>query len=155
MPEASGGLRKAPRPSSISFRWRRSPTRRRPAPGTRQDLNRHWGQTPPSGEVVAEAVGAFRQAAPKGADWGRRKAAHQRDLSTEGSDPRGCNGLALTQPGRPKAPRKTVDRLNWQGRWVSPTLARRFPVGPGDTPLPATTSTARIFAQDRTTSFPW
>jgi hypothetical protein len=38
---------------------------------------------------------------------------------------------------------------------VSPTLARRFPVGLGDAPLPATTSTAGIFIQRRTTSFPW
>jgi hypothetical protein len=38
---------------------------------------------------------------------------------------------------------------------VSPTLARRFPVGLGDAPLPATTSTAGIFVQRRTTSFPW
>src|SRR5262245_31052031 len=41
------------------------------------------------------------------------------------------------------------------GSW-SPTLARRFPVGLGDAPLPATTSTARtVTYQDRTTSFPW
>ena len=37
----------------------------------------------------------------------------------------------------------------------SPTLARRFPVGPGDTPLPAGTSTARTgICHVRTTSFP-
>src|SRR3954447_24047637 len=37
----------------------------------------------------------------------------------------------------------------------SPTLARRFPVGPGDAPLPAGTSTARTGnLHSRTTSFP-
>src|SRR3989442_11806122 len=37
----------------------------------------------------------------------------------------------------------------------SPTLARRFPVGPGDAPLPAGTSTARTRnLHSRTTSFP-
>src|SRR5205814_3524173 len=37
----------------------------------------------------------------------------------------------------------------------SPTLARRFPVGPGDAPLPAGTSTARSGnLHSRTTSFP-
>src|ERR671931_571670 len=37
----------------------------------------------------------------------------------------------------------------------SPTLARRFPVGAGDTPLPAGTSTARTGnLHSRTTSFP-
>ncbi len=55
--------------------------------------------------------------------------------------------------GRSPGPQSSVNRLYWQRRFrpshdggalsEPPTLARRFPSGHGDTPLPAGTSTAR------------
>jgi len=52
-------------------------------------------------------------------------------------------------------PATAPERAGRRASASSPTLARRFPVGPGDAPLPAGTSTARtVNTHSRTTSFP-
>src|SRR6266536_2907288 len=70
-------------------------------------------------------------------------------------DPNGRPGEAgPTSPGRlPSGCLRIVGEVARDAS--SPTLARRFPVGPGDAPLPAGTSTARTRnLHSRTTSFP-
>ena len=97
--------------------------------------------------VPAQLAGVVAQPAR------RRGVAHGKPLTRPKRLARSRRQRAGKTEGRSPGPQSSVNRLYWQRRFrpsrdggalsEPPTLARRFPSGHGDTPLPAGTSTAR------------